>query len=69
MKKKANELIFISKINRDGSGVEILMRHSRKVMMIDKKIKLIRLSISEGTYITSGMMNVYIVKLKDKEVL
>jgi len=58
MTKKSNELIFISQILRDGSGV----------IMVDddgggENYELTRLSITHDTYIASGF-NSYVVKIK-----
>jgi len=54
MEKKAHELIFISQINRDGSGT-VPVRESYKKAMLENKLmkdeyfRLHRLSISEDT--------------------
>lgn len=67
MKKKASKLIFISRIKRDGSGVEMINSDSQKNLekskFIDEDYKLNPLSLSEKTYIASGF-NSYVVKLK-----
>lgn len=59
MRKKANQLEFISRINRNGSGVSAVDEKE----VLNKDFKLNSLSISEKTYIASGM-NSYVVKIK-----
>lgn len=57
MKRKAHELIFISQIKRDGSGVE-------EVKYIpDGIFKLRCLSLSQKTFIAFNF-NAFVVKLK-----
>lgn len=57
MKRKAHELIFISQIKRDGSGVE-------KVKYIpDDVFELRCLSLSQKTFIAFNF-NAFVVKLK-----
>jgi len=69
MEKKAHELIFISQINRDGSGT-VPVRESYKKAMLENKLmkdeyfRLHRLSISEDTYIAFNF-NAFVVKLKN----
>lgn len=66
MKKKASELIFISKIKSDGSGVSRVFKRELHLLNNDprkEEFNLTRLSISEDTYIASGF-NSYVVKLK-----
>jgi hypothetical protein len=67
MSKKvmAKDLIFISRILRDGSGVEPALdmnMHNRFVA--DEVYKLNRLSITHDTYIACAF-NSYVVKLKE----
>jgi len=69
MKKKPNELIFISRIKRDGSGTRKVFKKDVKHLTENQFAKnddyeLNCLSISEGTYIASGF-NSYVVKLKN----
>ena len=59
--KLGSELIFISKINRDGKSVEVLSKNPRSEL--GTVFKLTSLSISNGTFIASEF-NSYIVKLK-----
>lgn len=63
--RKGTDLIFICRINRDGSGVEKL---TEKQIDSFKKYnyKLIRLSITENTYIASNM-SLFVVKIKPNE--
>lgn len=68
MKKKPSELIFISQINRDGSGTTSVKESYIKAMnenplIKDEKLKLRCLSITNGTYIAIGF-NSFVVKLK-----
>jgi hypothetical protein len=69
MKRKANELIFISRILGNGLGVEVLSEQESEKLQdkyfIDDKYKLSCLSISNKTYLASGF-NSYVVKLKNK---
>ena len=62
MKKKGSELIFISQIKRDGSGV-IVKDDRYNELLKDDIFKLHRLSMSEETYIAFHM-NAFVVKLK-----
>lgn len=71
MKKKAHELIFVSQINRDGSGTHPVAESYLKSMlenhlMKDEDFELNSLSITEKTYIASGF-NSFVVRLKDEE--
>ncbi len=61
MKKKGKELIFISRINSDGSGVEVVENIWKYLQ--EEEFDLTCLSMSKGTYIASRM-NSFIVKLK-----
>jgi hypothetical protein len=69
MKRKANELIFISRILGNGLGVEVLSEQESEKLQdrcfIYDKYKLTSLSISNKTYLASGF-NSYVVKLKKK---
>lgn len=65
MKKKSSELIFISKIKRDGSGVLMLTeRESCLIALREDSYRLSTLSLTEKTFIASDF-NVYVVKLKN----
>lgn len=68
MTKKPTELIFISRIKRDGSGTKKVFKKDIKHLTTnpfakETLYKITCLSISEGTYIASEF-NSYIVKLK-----
>jgi hypothetical protein len=68
MKKKASELIFISQIKRDGSGLCKINKSYLKEMlenpiMKDELFELRCLSMTEKTYIAFNF-NVFLVKLK-----
>jgi phosphopantetheinyl transferase (holo-ACP synthase) len=67
MRKKAQgkDLIFISRILRDGSGTEPVDMDMSNQFIANEKYKLIRLSISHDTYIASAF-NSYVVKIKEK---
>lgn len=65
MKAKGKELEFISVIKSDGSGTTPVSTELSKVRE-NKTFDLIRLSISEDTYIAVGF-NCYVVKLKNNE--
>lgn len=65
--KKGSELIFISRINADGSGVkEVDQEEIDNDWFKKEKFRMSRLSMSNGTWIASGM-NSYVVKLKKDE--
>jgi len=66
--RKPAEMIFISRIKRDGSGTKKVFKKDVKHLTENKfaaneDYKITRLSITEGTYIASGF-NSYVVKLK-----
>ena len=72
MKKHPHELEFISRIKRDGSGTEKLTEEDLFFFQGNQFSKndlyeLTSLSISEETYIASGFLEAYVVKLKPKE--
>ncbi len=71
MRKKASELIFISVINRDGSGTKPISESflegvKNNPLMRDQEYYVHRLSITLDTYIAISM-NGYVVKLKENE--
>lgn len=61
-KVKGRRLEFISQINRDGSGTSEIKDGYHSFMM-DETFDLLRLSISEDTYIAHGF-NSFVVRLK-----
>jgi len=67
MTKKASELIFISRILRDGNGVQQVTVEQQKQLenakYVDEEYELNPLSLSNKTFIASGF-NSYVVKLK-----
>lgn len=65
-KAKGKDLLFISRILRDGSGVEEIRHHEQVKHLDDTTIELHCLSISNATYIASGF-NSYVVKIKTKD--
>ena len=65
MKKKGKELIFISRIKRDGSGVIDVQSDNMKHLN-NTTFNLNCLSITEETFIASEF-NSFIVKLKQKK--
>jgi hypothetical protein len=66
-KSKASELVFISRIKRDGSGVVPISADEQARLAgsehVDKTFTTTCLSITNGTYIASGF-NSYVVKFK-----
>ncbi len=72
MKKKANELIFISQIKRDGSGVSKVSKSYLKAMLTNSLMKddffeLTILSLTNKTFIASAF-NSFVVTIKEKEI-
>lgn len=65
-KIRGRDLIFISWIKRDGSGVEPINRDRDMSDFNDTIFTINCLSITEGTYIASEF-NSYVVKLKSQE--
>jgi len=68
MRKKPHELIFISRIKRDGSGTKKVFKKDIKHLTENKfaaneDYEINTLSMSEKTFIASGF-NSYVVKLK-----
>jgi hypothetical protein len=68
MKKKANELEFISQIKRDGSGTTKVKKSYLKSMLENSLMKnedfeLHCLSLTENTFIAFNF-NAFVVKLK-----
>lgn len=63
-KLKGSELIFISRIRRDGMSLEICNKDDMNYVN-DEIFELRILSLSKGTYIASNF-NSYIVKLKNQ---
>ncbi len=67
MKVATNELNFISRIKRDGSGVEQVSEIQKEAFTECKqKVQIIRLSLSQKTFITRNLFNTYVVSLKIK---
>ena len=68
VRKKANELIFISQVDRDGLGTSPVPESYLKAviensLMKDELYELHSLSITNGTFIAINF-NAYVVKLK-----
>lgn len=63
MTKKGKELIFISRIDRDGKGVELVGEEQDMSYQDEVEFELSCLSLSNKTFIASGF-NCYVVKLK-----
>ena len=61
---KGSDLIFVSRILRDGSGTEPLSPAHRKIIQ-DENLNVNRLSISQDTWIANGF-NSYVVKMKSR---
>lgn len=69
MKRKAHQLIFISQIKRDGSGVEKVDPEYLKCMLEnpiakDEYFELHCLSLTQKTFIAINF-NTFVVKLKE----
>lgn len=60
--KKGHELIFVSRIRRDGSGVDPVEITNT---LLNDNYRLRCLSITRGTYIASEVSS-YVVKVKEK---
>lgn len=67
MTKFGKDLIFISQIKRDGSGVDMDISKDYIDMMEDDLFRLTTLSLSENTFIASEF-NSFVVKLKYKKL-
>lgn len=63
MLRLGKDLIFISRVLRDGSGVDTNIDPEYIKMMDNDKFKLNTLSLSEKTFIASEF-NTFVVKLK-----
>lgn len=61
--RKGSELIFISQIKRDGSGLKKRIGKKYLEILHTETFKMNRLSISEDTWIACGF-NSFVVKLK-----
>lgn len=64
MEKLGKELIFISRIERDGSGTEQNLSEKHIELIANDSFKLTCLSLTQKTFIASNF-NSYVVKLKD----
>ena len=62
MKYRGNQLIFISQIKRDGSGVEEISADYLKLLQ-KEEFKVIILSMSQHTYIAHGF-NSFVVRIR-----
>lgn len=63
-KAKGSELIFISRVKRDGSGTERLTQTLlENDIFMDEVFELKQLSIKDQTYIAHGL-STYVVRLK-----
>lgn len=66
MTAKGSRLIFISRILRDGSGVELCFDEADTGHLQTTTFNLSRLSISKDTYI-AGEFDTYVVKKKENK--
>ena len=66
MEKLGKELIFISQINRDGSGTDTNISQAYIDMMQNDVFKVFHLSLSEKTFIAIEF-NSFVVKLKENK--
>ena len=62
MEKHGTELEFISKIHRDGTGVTLLDDNVCDTLR-NETYQLMRLSITEGTFIAANM-TLFVVRIK-----
>ena len=62
LKAQGKELIFISRILRDGTGVEMIESQDEVEHLRETSFDLMCLSLSHSTYLASSF-NSYIVKL------
>jgi len=62
IKKTGKELIFINRIDSDGKGQKRVIKKDVELLK-DEKFTINCLSITEGTFIASGM-NTFVVKFK-----
>lgn len=65
MKAKGDELIFISRILRDGTGVELIENQEDVRHLAGTMFELASLSITKGTYLGSEF-NSYVVRKKEE---
>ncbi len=65
MTAKGKDLIFVSRIFKDGTGVELLYHETPKHIKTCP-FELIRLSITKDTYIAQNGFHSYVVKIKQK---
>lgn len=66
MRAQGKDLIFISRILRDGSGTEpVQERDNSNPFIANEVYELNCLSVTNGTYIASAF-NSYVVKIKEK---
>jgi len=63
MKRKGKKLHFISQINRDGSGTDMIDDQSDIDYQKETKLELFRLSITQDTWIATDRFNYYVVKI------
>jgi len=68
MTRLGKQLVFISRINPDGSGTEILTCELAEGYMKNDRFDLSCLSITNGTYIAAGF-NSFVVKLKNPPII
>lgn len=66
MEKLGRDLIFISQINRDGSGTDTNISKDYIRMMQDDVFKVFHLSLSKKTFIAIEF-NSFVVKLKENK--
>jgi hypothetical protein len=65
MKAKGGELIFISRILRDGTGVEMIEDQDLMMHVRETVFNLSSLSLTQKTYIASEF-NSYVVRKKEE---
>ena len=62
MTVKGSELYFLSQIHKNGFGIDVVSNHKMQDIWGEDNFKISSLSISEGTYVASGMAT-FVVKL------
>ncbi len=66
-KLKGSDLIFISRIRKDGSGTDPVGEPFLKILQ-DEEFAVRRLSMSENTYIATGM-STFVVRLNNDKII
>jgi hypothetical protein len=65
--KSPEDLIFISRINKDGEGVTLISKDDPPVFLKNDKLSIYSLSILKKTYIATDNFSFYVVKLVEEK--